>query len=57
MSHSLQDGGFFHLVMGIGRYEGFYELDKDPDYSLPFKAWGYFDLRGCELADGSQVGD
>ena len=55
MSHSLQDGGFFHLVMGIGRYEGFWELDKDPDYSLPFIAHGHFDLRDCEPADDSEA--
>jgi hypothetical protein len=43
------------LAMGIGRYEGFWELDKDPDYSLPFIAHGHFDLRDCEPADDSEA--
>jgi hypothetical protein len=36
----------------VGGPQDFYRLDKAPNYSLPFKVWGYFDLRGCELADG-----
>ena len=44
-------------------YESFCALAELPDYSLPFKAWGYCRLYGyepaddseaCELADGSQ---
>jgi hypothetical protein len=31
----------------------FYELDKAPGYSLPFRVWGYFNLVGCEMAGGS----
>jgi hypothetical protein len=37
----------------VGGGQDFYRLDKAPNYSLPFKVWGYFDLRGCELADRS----
>jgi hypothetical protein len=45
-------------MMGIGAAavgggDDFYMLDKTPNYSLPFKVLGYFDLRGCELADQS----
>jgi hypothetical protein len=32
----------------VGGGTDFHMLDKGPNYSLPFKAWGYFDLRGCE---------
>ena len=47
-------------VMGVGAIavgggDDFYMLDKNPDYSLPFKVWGYFNLVDCELADGSGV--
>ena len=37
----------------VGGGQDFHMLDKAPHYSLPFKVWGYFDLRGCELVDGS----
>jgi hypothetical protein len=37
----------------VGGGNDFYMLDKSPNYSLPFKVWGYFSLVGCELADGS----
>lgn len=29
----------------VGGPQGFHMLDKTPDYSLPFEAWGYYDLR------------
>jgi hypothetical protein len=35
----------------VGGRQDFHMLDKAPNYSLPFKVWGYFDLRGCELVD------
>jgi hypothetical protein len=37
----------------VGGGDDFYRLDKGPNYSLAFKVWGYFNLVGCELADGS----
>jgi hypothetical protein len=40
---------------GVGGGDDYYMLDQRPDYSLPFKVWGYFDLVGCELVDGSGV--
>jgi hypothetical protein len=40
-------------AIAVGGGTDFYMLDKDEEYSLPFKVWGYFDLRGCELVDGS----
>jgi hypothetical protein len=47
-------------VMGVGATpvgggQDFHLLDKAPNYTLPFKVWGYFDLRGCELVHGSGV--
>jgi hypothetical protein len=47
---------FGFRAIGGGRYEGFFRLEEDSDYSLPFKAWGYFDVRDCELADDSEAG-
>ena len=41
------------LWVSLGVKERFDENGKAPGYTLPFKVWGYFDLRGCELADGS----
>jgi hypothetical protein len=38
--------------MAVGGGNDFLMLDNNPKYSLPFKVWGYFDLRDCELADG-----
>jgi hypothetical protein len=39
----------------VGGGDGFYELFKEPQYSLPFKVEAYFDLVGRELVDGSDV--
>jgi hypothetical protein len=39
----------------VGGGDDFYMLAKEPEYSLPFEVWGYFDLVGCELVDGSDV--
>ncbi|MBA7553281.1 hypothetical protein ES705_45871 [subsurface metagenome] len=40
-------------IMGIGCIpvgggNDFYMLDGEKNYNLPFKAWGYFDLRNCK---------
>jgi len=40
-------------AISVGGPQDFYMLDKAPGYTLPFKVEGYFDLRGCELVDGS----
>ena len=32
-------------AMPVGGGNDFYLLDKAPNYSLPFRVWGYFDLR------------
>jgi len=45
--------GFF--AIGVGGGDGFYMLNKESPYDLPFKVWGYFDLVGCQLIDGSAV--
>jgi hypothetical protein len=42
-------GGMGALAVGGG--DDFYELHKEPEYSLPFKVEGYFNLVGCELID------
>ena len=42
-------GGIGAIAVGGG--DDFYELHKEPEYSLPFKVEGYFDLVGCELID------
>ncbi|MBA7591882.1 hypothetical protein ES708_34053 [subsurface metagenome] len=34
--------------IAVGGMTDFYMLDKEKDYNLPFKAWGYFDLRNCK---------
>jgi hypothetical protein len=39
----------------VGGLTDHHMLDNAPGYSLPFKVWGYFDLRGCELADGPKA--
>jgi hypothetical protein len=39
--------------IAVGGGDSFYNLHKEPKYSLPFKVTGYFNLVGCELADGS----
>jgi hypothetical protein len=41
--------------IAVGGGDDFYMLDRARSYSLPFKVWGYFDLVGCELVDGSDV--
>jgi hypothetical protein len=39
----------------VGGGDDFYVLDKTENYPLPFSVWGYFNLVGCELIDGSGV--
>ena len=39
----------------VGGGDDFYTLSEERGYSLPFKVWGYFNLVGCELVDGSDV--
>lgn len=39
----------------VGGGNDHYILHKEPQYSLSFEVMGYFDLRGCELVDGSGV--
>jgi hypothetical protein len=41
--------------IAVGGGDDFYMLSKVQDYPLPFSVWGYFDLVGCELIDGSDV--
>jgi hypothetical protein len=38
-------------AMSVGGGDDFYTLNEEKAYSLPFKVWGYFNLRGCELVD------
>lgn len=33
----------------VGGMNDFYMLDKEKNYNLPFKVWGYFDLRNSKL--------
>ena len=42
-------------AIGSTLSEGYYKLHEDPDYPLPFKVEGWFDLTECELLDGSGV--
>ena len=47
-------------MMGVGAIpvgggDGFQMLNREPAYNLSFKVWGYFNLVGRELADGSGV--
>lgn len=42
-------------AMAVGGGDDFYVLSEDPEYYLPFRVWGYFDLVGCELLDGADV--
>lgn len=42
-------------AIAVGGGDDFYQLCDEPEYSLPFKVWGYFNLVGCELIDGSDV--
>jgi hypothetical protein len=29
----------------------FYMLSEEPGYNLPFKAWGFWDVQGCECVE------
>ena len=42
-------------ALPVGGGDDFYMPAKRPDYTLPFAVWGYFDLRGCRLIDGSGI--
>jgi hypothetical protein len=38
-------------AIAVGGGDDFYMLDKEDEYSLPFRAWAYFNLTDCELVD------
>ena len=44
----------FH-ARAVGGGDGFYMLSEDPEYSLPFKVLGYFNLVGCTLIDNGDT--
>jgi hypothetical protein len=48
-------GGWARAAISVGGGDDFYRLSEESEYSLPFKVWGYFNLVGCELLDGSDV--
>jgi hypothetical protein len=39
----------------VGGGDSFYMLSEGPEYSLPFKVWGYFNLVGCTLVDNGDA--
>ena len=43
--------GLSHIPVGGGT--GWHQLNEEPAYSLPFRVWGYYDLRHCEPVDKS----
>ena len=40
-------------TIAVGGADDFYMLDKAADYPLSFSVWGYFNLLGCQMIDGS----
>jgi hypothetical protein len=42
-------------ALPVGGGDDFYMLSEKPEYSLPFKVWGYFNLVGCTLIDNSDT--
>jgi hypothetical protein len=42
-----------YLAAAVGGGNDFYTLDEELAYTLPFRVWGYFDLRDCEPVDKS----
>ena len=55
MSLPIPNNMMGHGARAVGGGDDFYQLFKEPEYSLPFKVTGYFDLVGRELVDGSDV--
>ena len=55
MSLPIPNNMMGHGARAVGGGDDFYQLFKEPEYSLPFKVMGYFDLVGRELVDGSDV--
>jgi hypothetical protein len=41
-------------AIAVGGGDDFCMLHKEPEYSLPFKVEGYFDLHQCELSDDAE---
>jgi len=39
----------------VGGGDDFYRLSEEPEYSLPFKVLGYFNLVGCTLIDNGDT--
>ena len=39
----------------VGGGDSFYMLSEEPEYSLPFKVLGYFNLVGCTLIDNGDT--
>ena len=45
--------GFLAHPVGVG--DSFYILCNEPEYALPIKVWGYFDLTGSTLIDNGDT--
>jgi hypothetical protein len=43
------------LAHPVGGGDDFYMLSEKPEYSLPFKVWGYYRLEGCTLIDNGDT--
>jgi hypothetical protein len=41
--------------LAVGGGDDFYMLCEEPEYSLPVKVWGYYDLEGCTLIDNGDT--
>ncbi len=39
----------------VGGSSGWYDLHQEPEYSLPFKVYGFFDVRGYEVIGRSEA--
>ena len=55
MSLPIPNNMMGHGARAVGGGDDFYMLSEDPEYSLPFKVWGYFNVVGCTLIDNGDT--
>lgn len=41
-------------AVAVGGLQDFLMISENPVYSLPFKVWGYYDLRHYERVEGDE---
>ncbi len=42
-------------ALPVGGNSDYWQIDRDPDWTLPFGTWAYYDVTGCEFIADDEV--